>query len=216
MTSSKFPLVHPKDLEKYIADNGDKRIFIAIEYTPEAYAVIKDIEETFFYPIDNHRNEFNIIIIQPFGNWDSNASGLKSKEDGTLSTAVFKIAQLMRRPPKVIVDMLKSKENINRIKYIIEKHKLQDSIKIPECYKKDFSEKKRKIREFIPASLRHEVFKRDGYKCVECGATKETTTLHVDHIIPKSEGGTDELDNLQTLCDKCNLAKSNRKWKGGK
>ncbi|MFH8119917.1 MAG: HNH endonuclease [Candidatus Aenigmatarchaeota archaeon] len=75
--------------------------------------------------------------------------------------------------------------------------------------------KKIRIREPIPKSLRQEVFKRDGYKCVECGATKETTTLHVDHIIPKSEGGTDELDNLQTLCEKCNLAKSNRKWRGG-
>jgi len=213
---SKFPLVHPKDLEKYIVDSEDKRIFITIEFTPEAYVMIKDIEETFFYPIDNHRDEFNIIVIQPFGSWDCNASGLKSKEDGTISTAVFRMTQLMPRPPKVIVDILKSKENINRIKYIIEKHKLQDSIKIPECYKKDFSKKEQKIRGPISKSLRHEVFKRDNYKCVECGATKETAILHVDHIIPKSEGGTDELDNLQTLCEKCNIAKSNRKWKGRK
>ena len=61
----------------------------------------------------------------------------------------------------------------------------------------------------IPRGMRHEVFKRDGYKCVECGASKEDgATLHVDHIIPVSKGGTDELDNLQTLCSKCNLNKS--------
>lgn len=40
--------------------------------------------------------------------------------------------------------------------------------------------------------------------------------LHADHIIPVSQGGTDEMDNLQTLCEKCNLAKSNKCWKGGK
>jgi hypothetical protein len=61
----------------------------------------------------------------------------------------------------------------------------------------------------IPRGLRHEVFKRDNYTCVECGAKKEDgATLHVDHKIPVSKGGTDELDNLQTLCSDCNLNKS--------
>ena len=47
------------------------------------------------------------------------------------------------------------------------------------------------------------------YTCVQCGARKEDgATLHVDHIIPVSRGGTDELDNLQTLCKECNLNKS--------
>ena len=64
-------------------------------------------------------------------------------------------------------------------------------------------------RSGVPRGRRHEVFKRDGYRCVECGARKEDgATLHVDHIIPVSKGGTDELDNLQTLCSDCNLNKS--------
>jgi hypothetical protein len=67
-------------------------------------------------------------------------------------------------------------------------------------------------RDPIESRLRHEVFKRDRYKCKECGKPKIETTLHCDHIIPVSQGGTDELDNLQTLCQACNLAKSNRKW----
>lgn len=70
-------------------------------------------------------------------------------------------------------------------------------------------------RKSISKSIRHEVFKRDEFKCVECGATKEDTRLHIDHILPVSQGGSDELDNLQTLCEECNLAKSNRKWEGG-
>lgn len=62
----------------------------------------------------------------------------------------------------------------------------------------------------IPRGMRHEVFKRDNYTCVECGATKKDgATLHIDHIIPVSKGGSDELSNLQTLCSDCNLNKSN-------
>jgi 5-methylcytosine-specific restriction endonuclease McrA len=34
--------------------------------------------------------------------------------------------------------------------------------------------------------------------------------MTVDHIIPRSRGGTDDLDNLQTLCTKCNSIKGNR------
>ena len=69
--------------------------------------------------------------------------------------------------------------------------------------------KSKRKRTRIPRGMRHEVFKRDGYRCVECGASKDDgATLHVDHKIPVSKGGTDELDNLQTLCSDCNLNKS--------
>lgn len=60
--------------------------------------------------------------------------------------------------------------------------------------------------------LRFEVLYRDKFTCRFCGAspTKDpTVTLHIDHIIPWSKGGETTLDNLQTLCSKCNLGKSN-------
>ena len=70
--------------------------------------------------------------------------------------------------------------------------------------------KNKRVRTNIPRGLRHEVFKRDNYTCVECGISKDDgAILHVDHKIPVSKGGTDELDNLQTLCSDCNLNKSN-------
>ena len=58
--------------------------------------------------------------------------------------------------------------------------------------------------------MRHEVLKRDNYKCVECGASKEDMPLRFIHIIPIAQGGTDEMSNLQTLCKTCNLAKSSK------
>lgn len=51
------------------------------------------------------------------------------------------------------------------------------------------------------------VFKRDGYRCVACGSDEDLT---VDHIFPWSKGGSDELDNLQTLCGTCNSSKGAR------
>lgn len=63
--------------------------------------------------------------------------------------------------------------------------------------------------------LRHKVFKRDKYMCVECGASKTHSRLTIDHIIPVALGGTNEFDNLQTLCEECNNAKSSQIWVGG-
>ena len=65
-------------------------------------------------------------------------------------------------------------------------------------------------RKTFTSALRHEVFKCNKYKCVECGATNKERILHIDHIIPICQGGTDELDNMQTLCAECNFAKSGR------
>jgi CRISPR/Cas system Type II protein with McrA/HNH and RuvC-like nuclease domain len=54
---------------------------------------------------------------------------------------------------------------------------------------------------------RNRVFKRDGNQCVYCGAKKELT---IDHVIPKSRGGTNEWTNLVTCCSKCNLKKGDK------
>ncbi len=56
------------------------------------------------------------------------------------------------------------------------------------------------------------VMRRDGFKCKICGrspATDPSVTLNVDHIKPWSKGGETVPDNLQTLCSKCNVGKSN-------
>ena len=43
--------------------------------------------------------------------------------------------------------------------------------------------------------------------CRICGSTSE---LQIDHIYPRSKGGSDILGNLQVLCAKCNLKKSDK------
>jgi hypothetical protein len=64
----------------------------------------------------------------------------------------------------------------------------------------------------VPSTVRFDVLKRDR-KCVLCGAAPEINSevrLHVDHIVPRSKGGSNEMSNLQVLCSECNLGKSNR------
>lgn len=63
----------------------------------------------------------------------------------------------------------------------------------------------------VMPALRWQVFQRDGWKCVACGKTShDGVLLHLDHILPRSKGGKDGMDNLQTLCGECNIGKSNR------
>ena len=63
----------------------------------------------------------------------------------------------------------------------------------------------KKLREFIKA--------RDHFTCCNCGnstSIEPNLLLEIDHIIPVSKGGRTVEDNLQTLCWKCNRAKSNK------
>lgn len=48
---------------------------------------------------------------------------------------------------------------------------------------------------------RNAVLFRDDYTCQECG--DEDPWLHVHHKIPRTEGGTDHIDNLVSLCPDC-------------
>ncbi|TVT77629.1 HNH endonuclease [Acinetobacter colistiniresistens] len=57
--------------------------------------------------------------------------------------------------------------------------------------------------------LREKVLQRDGYLCVNHYAKGEIVeATDVDHIVSKEKGGTDELDNLQSLCAQCHQEKT--------
>ena len=63
----------------------------------------------------------------------------------------------------------------------------------------------KKLREFI----KH----RDNFTCCLCGNSthvEPNLLLEIDHIIPVAKGGETVEDNLQTLCWKCNRAKSDK------
>ena len=67
--------------------------------------------------------------------------------------------------------------------------------------------KSSEFRKGINLKLRYKILKRDNYKCVLCGKSAKDTILVIDHIIPITNGGTNNLINLRVLCRECNHGK---------
>lgn len=65
-------------------------------------------------------------------------------------------------------------------------------------------------RTAIKKSVRFEVFKRDNFTCQYCGQSAPDVVLHLDHINPVAGGGGNEIINLVTSCQPCNLGKGAR------
>ena len=68
-------------------------------------------------------------------------------------------------------------------------------------------------RTLMTKKLRELIKTRDNFTCCNCGNSiqyEPNLLLEIDHIIPVSKGGTTTEENLQTLCWKCNRAKSNK------
>ncbi|MEE1156657.1 MAG: HNH endonuclease, partial [Methanobrevibacter sp.] len=68
----------------------------------------------------------------------------------------------------------------------------------------------------LPKGMYDKVYRRDGYRCQMCGASKNNgAELTIDHIIPLAAGGSNSIDNLQTLCHSCNENKADLIFKSG-
>lgn len=68
-----------------------------------------------------------------------------------------------------------------------------------------FGDKTKRSR--IPKEVVDAVWRKDGGRCAYCGSTEN---IQLDHIIPFSKGGATTIENLQLLCRKCNIEKSNK------
>jgi len=62
-------------------------------------------------------------------------------------------------------------------------------------------------RKALSKKTRFEIFKRDSFTCQYCGKSAPDVILHVDHIMPISKGGDDDITNLITSCESCNQGK---------
>lgn len=60
-------------------------------------------------------------------------------------------------------------------------------------------------KDSLPEKVRFKVLERDDCTCQNCGATLDTSHLHVHHRIPRSEGGSHDVENLETLCRRCHV-----------
>jgi len=61
---------------------------------------------------------------------------------------------------------------------------------------------------------RRQALVRDGYQCQCCGIVVHGKEAHVHHNVPKRDGGTDYLDNLETRCRSCHSKETVREMGG--
>lgn len=74
-----------------------------------------------------------------------------------------------------------------------------------------FSQHRLREKGTLAVGLRFDVFVRDEFRCRYCGrSVDDRIVLHVDHVIPRSQGGPTTLENLVTACSDCNLGKSDK------
>lgn len=67
----------------------------------------------------------------------------------------------------------------------------------------------RELPDFSP-EVKEAIFRRDNYRCVVCGRGREDgVEIHADHMRPRDLGGTNTIENGQTLCSQHNLLKKN-------
>lgn len=154
------------------------------------------------------KDKYSIVHMASMGHLDK---GLKKVKDGDFSevprlldsclSAVERLGKQIEKAHAELGNLI-AFENTYRVKVL----KIQ---RIYGQYLYDSYEERRKRADYAISKLelRLVVFARDGNKCCKCPST---TNLTVDHIIPVVEGGSDDLENLQTLCKSCNSRKGGR------
>lgn len=63
------------------------------------------------------------------------------------------------------------------------------------------------------AAIRHQVWERDGRKCVRCGAPLTLKEAHIDHI-KSGKLADNSLSNLRTLCRRCHVLRRDNRHRG--
>lgn len=61
-----------------------------------------------------------------------------------------------------------------------------------------------------PIPSRKNIFERDGRQCLYCGRKSPKVVLELEHVIPRSRGGSSAWENLVSACHECNQIKGDR------
>lgn len=113
------------------------------------------------------------------------------------------LQRIARKAIRELINEVNTQEKSQSAKQIANKSEVRSS-------QSKIKKKKQTRSRHIPASIRVSILNRDKYKCVFCGRNSKQIELEVDHIIPFSKGGSNDLSNLQTLCFDCNRGKGAR------
>ena len=219
---------------KFYELNKKDRIIFEREYSHKSYDRAR-ANSILLYHIENNENNIREFILNAYRNkkmYDEYLKEIEQITDKTDSKIIEKIGfseEKFNKIEKRIIDEIIINESIydisinvvvsyitNSGKYSYKKNKIVKYQELCDIYmqwrnSKKYDETSKRERKYMNDKLRYDVIKRDGFKCKKCGiSAKDGAKLHVDHIIPVSKGGKTTISNLQTLCDRCNLGKSDK------
>lgn len=218
-----------KNLLNKSKSNEEKRMnYLQEKYSEdiENYRIIKAKKEEWIKPIFNHLKYIENIEkitnnLHQAKKYDEELETLKKCAKYCFDNELIseKIYETKEYYNMIYHAKLYCNRKINMIK------KEQDTLNFKPYFSEENKSKKipfnnnskKSDRKPIPNRIRHQVFQRDNYRCCECGARLEDgATLEIDHIVPVSRGGTNDISNLQTLCKACNRGKYTDTWVGGR
>ena len=81
---------------------------------------------------------------------------------------------------------------------------VHSSIRVPEIIV--LTQYDRIPRKEVPFTRRN-LYRRDDHRCQYCGQRKAGDALSIDHVIPRSKGGSTSWENCVLACVKCNIRK---------
>jgi len=219
---------------KFYELNKKDRIIFEREYSHKSYDRAR-ANSILLYHIENNENNIREFILNAYRNkkmYDEYLKEIEQITDKTDSKIIEGIGFSQEKYDKIekrIIDEIMFKENVYNIsinvvvsykanydKYTQRKNKIVKYQELCDIYmqwrnSKKYYETSKRERKYMNDKLRYDVLKRDNFKCKKCGiSAKDGAKLHVDHIIPVSKGGKTTISNLQTLCDRCNLGKSDK------
>ena len=202
-----------------------------IKSNDEQYDVIKSKKEGVLQEFENEHSKvlFERYVINKYARKISRT--INKIPDEFKAEAIFSIHGEAKRIQYSFDEIVEYNARYKELEESLNKKRQQEKEREAEQKRQEEQKKKeeaerqaRKVREQqqrkeaikrerskLNASLRYDVLKRDNFRCVICGrSAADGVTLHVDHIKPVSKGGKTELNNLRTLCDYCNLGKSDK------
>lgn len=131
-----------------------------------------------------------------------------TKESWCCSTAYKKIIYSLRDQRKSMGKL--DSQSVRELIAAVKRDELDKKMRVKARESNRATWQKNADRKWL--KVRYQALRRDGAKCACCGLTrKDNVKLHVDHIKPVSKYPLlkYDLDNLQVLCEKCNIGKSN-------